>query len=421
MVPHNRMAEEALIGSVLINPTKYRMISLKPGDFYIHRNMWIWEAFGNLPAIDFITVTNELEKMGRLEEIGGPAYLTELINNTPSALHADEYAKKVRDTAERRDQIGVANQIAKQAYDESKPMNISGIVKSLTENIRVDGGTIEIKEILDKPEDYLANIQQRKDCILSPWEKFNAMAGGIYKRQTTLIAGGPDLGKSVFVGKYGLYAASQNFQVDIYEIEMDEEDLILRWVSDLSGIPTAKLKTNDLTMSERSLAMEKFDYIKSLKIRISDGTHWNSMSIRADLTRKSYRNPPDLVIVDSVGQLRELDNKKWDRVETAVFNLKHLAKELNCSMLLIATIVKDGSIRGTKEVEHICDYWYSFERPAGAEYPESLDYWVRNIYPGKKRHGGKQLYCKLKMAEDLPRLYVPGEVYETKLDDMYYD
>jgi replicative DNA helicase len=413
ILPHNREAEEALIGAVLISPEVYRTLNVVAGDFYIHKHAFIWGAFDSLSKkeipIDFLTVSTELNETGYLEEIGGPAYLTKLIDLTPTSMHAQTYSQLVSKEAEKRDQLDVFSEGAKQVYNDE--LNVGNVIRRLTDNIRVYGGAKKLSEIIGEPASYLEAIQDEEDCILSPWEKFNDIAGGIYKKQSTLIAGAPGLGKTVFVTKYGLYAAMQRHQVDIYELEMAEEDLILRWVSDLSGVKTKNIRDNEMSPEEKELVLEWFGLIKNLPIRISDGTHWNSTSIGADLLKKSYDSPADLVIVDSIGQLREVDEKKWDRVETASLNLRQLAKENNFALLSVATLVKDGSIRGTKEVEHICDYWYSFERPSHADNPKSLDWMVREMYPGKQRHGGNSSYCTLKMDTDLPRLYVPGEVY----------
>src|SRR5512139_1408568 len=85
VIPHNREAEEAVVGAVLINPEVYYDLAqfLQPDDFYIHRHRWIWEAFTRLHEqhipLDFLTITEELDHAGQLGEIGGPAYLTALI------------------------------------------------------------------------------------------------------------------------------------------------------------------------------------------------------------------------------------------------------------------------------------------------------------------------------------------------------
>ena len=85
-IPHSREAEEAVVGAVLINPEAYYDVAqfLQADDFYIHRHKWVWEAFTSLHEqripIDLLTLTEELDRKGQLAEIGGPAYLTALVN-----------------------------------------------------------------------------------------------------------------------------------------------------------------------------------------------------------------------------------------------------------------------------------------------------------------------------------------------------
>src|SRR3990172_7536370 len=97
VMPHSREAEEAVLGSILINPEAYYDVApiLQPEDFFINRHRWIWEAFTRLHEqrrpIDFLTVTEDLERVGQLADIGGPAYLTSLINSVPTSLNAESY------------------------------------------------------------------------------------------------------------------------------------------------------------------------------------------------------------------------------------------------------------------------------------------------------------------------------------------
>ena len=125
IVPHSREAEEAVIGAVLINPESYYSVAqfLNSDAFYIHRHKWIWEAFVALhdrdADIDFVTVTEELDQMGHLSDVGGPAYITKLTNNVPSSLHAESYGRRVEATAIRRRMIEAANKIAQLAHEEN--------------------------------------------------------------------------------------------------------------------------------------------------------------------------------------------------------------------------------------------------------------------------------------------------------------
>jgi len=110
---------------VLINPEAYYDVAqfLNSDDFYIHRHKWIWETFAKLHdskiAIDFITVTEELDRMGHLSDIGGAAYIAQLTSNVPSSLHAEAYGHRIEETAIRRRMIEAANEIAQLAYKEN--------------------------------------------------------------------------------------------------------------------------------------------------------------------------------------------------------------------------------------------------------------------------------------------------------------
>src|SRR6266498_5903001 len=110
-VPHSREAEEAVVGAVFINSEVYYDVAqfLTADDFYIHRNKWIWDAFTSLHEqripVDLLTVSDELERRGQLSEIGGPAYLTSLVNQVPSSLNAESYGHIVEGYAVRRKMI----------------------------------------------------------------------------------------------------------------------------------------------------------------------------------------------------------------------------------------------------------------------------------------------------------------------------
>ncbi|MEJ2570999.1 MAG: DnaB-like helicase N-terminal domain-containing protein, partial [Anaerolineales bacterium] len=121
-MPYDRVAEEAVLGAVLVNPEVYYDVAhfLTADDFFLHRNRWVWNAFTSLQEqrlpIDILTVSEELERRNQLDETGGPAYLTTLINNVPSTLHAEAYGHLVEETATRRRLLQAANQVARLAF-----------------------------------------------------------------------------------------------------------------------------------------------------------------------------------------------------------------------------------------------------------------------------------------------------------------
>ena len=127
--PNSREAEEAVLGSVLIYPESYYEIAqvLHADDFYVIRNQWLWESFTRLHdrriPIDILTVSQDLEERNQLTEIGGQSYLLALVNQTPTALHAEAYAQIVEQNAVRRRMLASANELAKLAYDQDRSLD----------------------------------------------------------------------------------------------------------------------------------------------------------------------------------------------------------------------------------------------------------------------------------------------------------
>ncbi|MCK4314478.1 MAG: replicative DNA helicase, partial [Anaerolineae bacterium] len=146
MIPHNIEAEEAVLGSLLIDPEALFRVSpfLKGEDFYIQKNVWIYEAIFTLherrEPLDFVTLCDELERREQLAEIGGAAYITRLINAVPSAIHVEAYGHIVEQAAIRRRLISAASQIAQLAYQEAE----------------------DIDQTIDQAEQALFNVSQRR-------------------------------------------------------------------------------------------------------------------------------------------------------------------------------------------------------------------------------------------------------------------
>ena len=125
MPPHSIEAEEAVLGSILIDPEALDRVSdvLRAEDFYLIKNQWVWDACQHLHQhrlpIDAVTLRRELEAQQRLDELGGPVYLTQLMTSVPTAIHAEGYGRIVVALAERRRLLTAASTIAQLAYDES--------------------------------------------------------------------------------------------------------------------------------------------------------------------------------------------------------------------------------------------------------------------------------------------------------------
>jgi replicative DNA helicase len=250
LVPHSREAEEAVIGAVLINPEAYYDVAqfLQVDDFYIHRHRWIWQAFTRLheqhTPIDFLTVTEELDQMGQLAEVGGPAYLTALINNVPTSLHAEAYGRVVEETAVRRRMLDAANAIAKLAYKED--LGIDEVMNEAEKSIfgvserRLTRDLQPIQQVLSEYYDRIDQIMRRGEDtfgVPSGFIDLDRLLGGMQPSDFLLIAGRPGTGKTAFMLSAAKNAAQiHKKHVAIFSLEMANEQLVQRLIAQETGL-----------------------------------------------------------------------------------------------------------------------------------------------------------------------------------------
>ncbi|MCK4958030.1 MAG: AAA family ATPase [Planctomycetes bacterium] len=157
MIPHNVEMEEALLGCPLIDPEVFRQVQgiIRPDDFYIHKNAWVWTAIEDMveaqQPVDFVTLCDELERREQLDEIGGAAYLTRLINAVPSAIHVKEYARRVNDLADRRRTIANASLLVQAAYNDDGQFGVerAKILANLQKGSTATGDVTGIDEAID--------------------------------------------------------------------------------------------------------------------------------------------------------------------------------------------------------------------------------------------------------------------------------
>jgi replicative DNA helicase len=208
--PHSIEAEEALLGSLLIDPDALFEVSsfLRPNAFYREANKWIYEAILVLndrrEPVDFITLTDELRRREQLDELGGEAYLIGLINTVPTSINASSYARIVEATAVRRRMVSAASSIANLAYDEAEDITVvidraEQALFSVSEE-RVHRDLVPVREIARTYLDRIEELNARgEDMIGVPtgFTDMDRLLGGLNKSDLLIIAARPGMGKCV--------------------------------------------------------------------------------------------------------------------------------------------------------------------------------------------------------------------------------
>lgn len=362
--PHNRQAEEAVLGSVLINPESYFDVAqvLDADYFYIIRNRWIWEVFNHLHEnripIDILTLSEELENRGQLEEIGGQAYLMMLINQTPSSLNAAAYAHIVEETSVRRRMLAAANEMAKLAYQEEKP--VEDIINSAEKSIfdlserRIRRDLQPIQNVINDYYDRVSMLSQRSDEIFgvpTGLTDLDKLLGGLQKSDLLIIAGRPGTGKTGFLLTIAKNAALKyKKHVAMFSLEMSNEQLVQRMIAQDTGINTQELRSGRIQDEHWDILTQSMENLSNSKIYLDDTPALTPIQMRTKCRRLHLEHHIDLVLVDYV-QLMSGDTRNDNRVQEVSYisrNLKTLARELNVPVLAAAQLSRAVEQRNEK-------------------------------------------------------------------------
>ena len=352
--PYSREAEEAVLGSVLINPDSYFEISevINPDDFYIIRNQWIWNSYIRLHErripIDILTVSEDLQEQGQLGEIGGQAYLLALVNQTPTSLHGSAYAQIVEQTSIRRRMLASANELAKLAYDQGK--EVKTILDAAEKSVfglsarRVRHDLESIGTVVSDYYDHVDELSKRDEEISgvpTGLTDLDIQLGGMQKSDLLIIAGRPGSGKTGFLLSVAKNAAQKHKKnVAMFSLEMSNQQLVQRLIAQETGIDTHRLRTGRLLDEEWDVFTKAIDVLAATHIWLDDTPAISPLAMRTKCRRLHMEHGLDLILVDYL-QLMGSDSRSENRVQEVSYisrSLKVLARELNVPVMAAAQL-----------------------------------------------------------------------------------
>jgi replicative DNA helicase len=289
--PH---AEESLVGAALIDAGVIGRVSVEPEDFYIVRHGMIWAALLELhkrgSGVDFVTVCEEMDSKGKLGEVGGDAYLTKLIHDTPSSLGAEDYARIIKDNSSRRNTLRLASDLARLAGDESKDLSqsISQVMTDLTKTASITQGAVSWSRYLSQSYDLVAERAinpQDTWGIPTGFSDYDRMTGGLQQTEIMLLSGEPGKGKSIFALQAAQAMAKDGHPGALYSLEMLGRAVTLRALSNASKIESRRLKSGRIREDEWPQFINAFEELSQLPIYMSDSVEWTTAALRSDLSR----------------------------------------------------------------------------------------------------------------------------------------
>ena len=354
--PHNLEAEQAVLGCILIdNQSQIDILAqMKDSDFYSEAHSEIYKAMSKVYAksipVDFVTLTDELEKEGKLEKVGGIDYIMALTNTVPSAANFKHYCDIVKSDSIRRKLIRSGQEIIEDAFDnqdKDKSLQFAEQVKfeiaekegrsSLEHVGRGDGA---VKKVIDKFSEIAKDPTILKG-IPTGFIDFDKITNGLQNSDLILLAARPGVGKTSFAMNIITQAATeQNKKCAVFSLEMSKEQLMQRAICSLAKVNMEKALKGEMDAEEWKRIWTASKKLEQSGLYIDD----SSMTTPADLLSKCRRlkmqDGLDLIMVDYIQLMtsaRKADNRQLE-ISDISRTLKIAAKELNVPIIVLSQL-----------------------------------------------------------------------------------
>ncbi len=351
--PHNLEAEQSLLGSLLIDRDAIIKVatSIKQDDFYSGANGTIYQAIVDLynrrEPTDFVTLTDELTRQERLDQVGGIAYLTSLLNIVPTAVHVEYYGKIVERTATLRRLIDAGATIVSIGYrdgvDLEEALDASERAIFDVSQRRSTKDFQSISDVLDRFFDQIDYMQQHRGEVVgvpSGYADLDQLTGGLQKSDLIIVAARPSVGKSAFALGVAYGAAIQHAKtVGLFSLEMAAEQLVQRLLATETGVDSHRLRLGQIDDGEWDRISRAFGRLSEANIFIDDSAGLNVMEVRSKARRLQAEHGLDLLIVDYLQLMysRRSENRVQEISEISR-GLKSLARELNIPVIALSQL-----------------------------------------------------------------------------------
>ena len=351
--PHNVEMEQSVLGAVLQNNDTFAQLAdtLQAEDFHHDAHRLLYRAMldlfqDNIP-IDVLSVNEWLRKKDRLDAIGGPAYLAELVELVPTAAHVDYHARVVREKSILRSVIQAANGIVAECHEEdvgAEELIDRAETRILDVRQLASGGAFQTAAAgVSDALDHLQKLAESSDEVrglTTGFSDLDKLTGGLQSGNMLVVAGRPSMGKTTFALNIAAHVAQVKNPVAIFSLEMTARELWLRLLSAEAQINSEKFRRGQLGREEWRRLTDAASTFHATKLFMSDSVATVG-SIRAQARRiKAQAGGLSMVIVDYLQLLTGQGRAESRQQEVSALSraLKRLAVELDCVVVAVSQL-----------------------------------------------------------------------------------
>ena len=363
ILPHDLLAEQAVLGSIFLDPDKIHIASeyLTKDSFFKLSHGMLFNIMQELSdkgdPIDPVSVKSALDSSGQFEQVGGMAFLASLINAVPTSAHIEHYSKVVAEKSRARKVIEDLSQSISSVYDGQKDLN--EILSQTEQNLSTISseqkkGFRPIIDVIDSTQSILDERSQKVGDVTGTstgFTDFDQITTGLHEDNLIIIAARPAMGKTAFALNIAQNVAkSSDKAVAIFSLEMGAESLVERMLSAEGLIPSYHVRTGNLSESEWRRMISAQERLAKGKIFIDDTAGIRISEIRSKAKRLAQENGGlGLIVIDYLQLIegRGRENRQQEVSEISR-QLKIIAKELKVPVIALSQLSRGVDQRNDK-------------------------------------------------------------------------
>lgn len=399
VVPYNIEAEEAVLGSLLIDSDSYYQVCefLKTDDFYRDKNMWVYEARIQLEddrvICDQVTLAHQLAKNGKLEAVGGAAYLSHLVANVATSVHIVYYAQILNKLGDFRRLIKIGASISDLGFEQKE----TAFTEALDLILKTQKKGKDVVDPYDLSEFALGYYDGLANGEITPVQfgipTLDAL-GGMMPGELVVVGGETEVGKTTILNQIAAY---QNGPVLFCTTEMTRAQWAQREVARRMKIPMGRLNNPRYVAENIVPLMKAIEELKTSNVH----TVMGSISTKAIYYAAANLSGCKLIIIDYLQRLKGV-RATYESASMVSREIADIAKSLEIPIVLSSQlnresqIGKDGMLmkrplltrlKDSGNIENDADWVIFIEREKGAE-PLTPGFLMATLFVEKHRQGG---------------------------------
>ncbi len=361
--PHSTEAEEAVLGAMLLDREAVgRVVEILDAEcFYHQKHQTMFAAmialFERGVTIDMITLSNDLQRSGELERVGGMRMLADLSIKTVSAANVEYHARIVLERFLKRQLISVASEIINDSFDDSTDaldevdraeQRIFEVAERRTRRSYSDMKKLT-KHAVERIVELAEGSGDGVTGVPSGFTKLDEMLSGFQPSDLIILAARPSMGKTAFALSIAREAARTGSRVGLFSLEMAAHQLVLRLISADAGIGLQALRSGRLSQQQVQDIIRKVDDLMNAPIYIDDSAGLTPVEFRAKVRRMKVEHKIDMVMVDYLQLMHAPKAESREReISTISHTLKAVAKELNIPVIALSQLNRTLEQRADK-------------------------------------------------------------------------